>query len=221
VLAIGEEVMNHRHSTGRLVHLFVALIAVALCTPGLVLDSLAQPASGEETVTIEFRPMGAASGDHPLVFSFHGRELEEPLWLISTDKELPPLAPGEEFLRSVIETNGAGTPEDLLALWNPEERPAVFAELSDEQAFAMNRSFYRSLEQAGILAELHYGTFTIFVVVHAGATIEEHIQLYPVLRSAEGYFLSNQLQEDPVLQFVFLVYEDRLAEARARARGAS
>ena len=26
----------------------------------------------------------------------------------------------------------AGTPEDLLALWNPEERPAVFAELSDE-----------------------------------------------------------------------------------------
>jgi len=215
--------MTHRHPEDRIAlsARVVVLLAAAACMPALSLESLAQPPSGEETVTVEFRPMGAESGDHPFVFSFHGKQLERPLWLIPADKEGPPLTPGEEFLRSVIETNGTGAPEDLVALWNPEERPAVLAELGDEQAFARNRSFYRNVERAGILAELRYGDFTVFVVVHSGVAIEDHVQLYPVLRSGEGYFLSNRLQDDPVLQFVFLVYEDRLAEALAKTRGAS
>jgi hypothetical protein len=210
--------MSRRCWTTRFAKAFLVLLVLAGCM-ALVPDSFSQPAAGEETVTVEFLPAGAASRSHPFVFSFHGRQFDEPLWLISPDEETPSLAPGEEFLRSVIETNGAGTPDELLALWNPEERPEVFADLSDEQAFALNRSFYRNVERAGILAELHYGEFTIFVVLHSGATIEDHIQLYPVLRAAGGHFLTNRLQDDPVLQFVFLVYEDRLAETLTKKRG--
>lgn len=206
---------SHRRLRGVRLLIWVGLAAALGLTP----MSVAQPASGSNVVSVKFHPAITKDQGHPLVFSFHGKQNDPPLWFLPTPSSGPTLSDSESFLRTVFETNRSGTSENVLALWNPEERPDIFVKVNDAGSFAKNQAFYGEVKRAAILAELLYGDYTIFVVLHSGDLIEDYVQPYPVLRSNDGFFLTNGLEDDPMLQWIYLVYEDKLLTDPTTKRG--
>lgn len=163
----------------------------------------------ETRVTIEFYPKGEeAEKTNPIVLSFNGTVYTE-LPLLGTDQNLQD---AEKFLTKAIVVNRSDSLDEIAALWNPKERQALRSLASDPRLLDANRKFYSTISKSYLKAKIHYGTYVILVIKHLDTVSGVVWKDYPIKKIGSEYFLTNELQEDPVFQYLTTKYIRKLRE---------
>ena len=164
-----------------------------------------------ERITIEFYPTGESEKVNPVALSFSGKVYEN--LVLPDSPEKSNLTEDEAFLAKAIAINKSGTLEDVLSLWSPSERPGIRKVAEDPKIFEANQKFYGAIEKSSLKAKILYGTYTIYIVKHSGAS-GEILKDYPVKKVEGKYFLTNALKEDPVFQYLTTKYIKKLRELK-------
>ncbi len=182
---------------------WIALAAILLA-PGL-------PAAAQEgvgtTYSVELRPQGSTEGDGPAItVTFEGKLYEGDWWLSSIANEKRPLQADEQLIVDYLGVNRSGTAEDVLTLWQPEEREEVAQMVLDPQIFEANRSLFVDMTDSAFVAKLRYGAYTLFFIQHDSRGVGSRINAYPVKEIDGAFYVTNELQADPVFQYFTTAY---------------
>ncbi|MCP3935475.1 MAG: hypothetical protein GY708_08900, partial [Actinomycetia bacterium] len=157
---------------------------------------------GEEPVR-EDRP----SKQSPITLSFVGKVYDPAEARFDSGARR---TPDEEFIVRVDRVNREGSKEDILALWEPSERAEIAQDLDDPELFANNRLFYKKVKHSAFAFKAHYGPYIIFLVQNTNELIGEQMQIYPIRRTSNGYVLTNDLADDPMLEFFYHYHRERM-----------
>lgn len=131
----------------------------------------------------------------PVEFVFSGAKLSPSLDLLAQgvvkDTELRPI---QQFLQRMYKVNNEGGREDILAIWNPDERAGVKAEMTDE-LFNANRERFKAIAGMRLKMVMEYGSFYInFVEVDFGSS--KMVMKFPLTRVNGELYLTNRLNGD-------------------------
>jgi hypothetical protein len=174
----------------------------------LVLSAGFSAAQDASMIKVELYPEGQHT--NPAVLQMNGqRYANNPL--IPVPLESPNLSDDLKFLSHVISTNGNGTLEEVLKLWDSRERESIRKVASDPTLFEGNQKFYRNITASHLLAKVHYGTYQIFFVSHALGT-NTIVKEYPVVQEKDSLVLTNALQSDPVFAYLSTKYSQTLRQ---------
>ncbi len=197
---------------------------------GLVMTALvtvlaAWPAAGqaEEFVNLRFYPGEEPSRENrpsrqgPITLSFSGNLYEPAQARFSGGAQR---TPDEEFIIRVQRANREGSKEEILALWDPSERAEIAQDLDDSEMFSRNRLFYQSMKDSAFVLKARYGAYILFLVQNTNDLIGEQMQIYPVRRTGNGYVLTNELAEDPMVEFLYHFYRQRMQPLDGSGAGA-
>ena len=184
---------------------------VVLATLTIVLGAFAtaqENTGGQASVT--FYPPGPGPKINPITLTFRGRVYDKGAWLRRMTDQRQKLDADEEFLVRVIAANQKGTPAEILDLWDPAETKEIKSSLDNPQEVAKNSAFFRNIEDTALIAKVYYGQYLFMVVQHSGAMIKNVVQVYPIRISGNKFMLTNRLQDDAMLQFLFFVYGEQI-----------
>ncbi len=169
-----------------------------------------------ERLTVVLQAPGEQE-EHPMEIRFDAHRYRSVLWLkpAAPTDELPA---AERFLVRMLQANGQGTPEEVLALWSPEDRPEVRTLVSNEVLFNQNQRFFRNLSEAGLHMKVYYGAYVIFFVQYHSPGEVDSIQALPITRQGDEYFMTQALKADPVFAYLTTAYAKQLPiEERANS----
>jgi hypothetical protein len=185
-------------------------------------------ALGADTrIDVDFFPAQPdAEATRPVTFSFDGKLYGDGLWFSGVAGHEDTLEPDERFLLEVVRVNASGSPDEVVGLWAPGDREELRATVADAEMFGSNQAFFAKVADSAFLAKIAYGPYVVFMVRHTGSLMDDFVHMYPMVRQDDGYALTNVLQDDPVLRFLFFVYRERLerelaAETPTGAQAAS
>jgi hypothetical protein len=197
------------------------LVALSLALP-LAATAMASQEPAPEVRTVELFP-GSTDGppENPVTLTFRGRFFAEGGWLSRLEDTDAELTASQRFLASALETYRAGTLEEVLTLWLPEDRAGVSELFADPDIFRQNQAFYRRLLDTAFVGEMWYGpSYKLLFVQHTGSGFEDFIKVYPLIEVDGKLLLTNRLQADPVFVYFANAYKDSLPlQERAQGEG--
>lgn len=186
--------------TGPTLLLAMALAAWAPFTTAETFNNL-RFYPGEEP-TAENRP----SKRYPITLSFSGRIYEPELRIDGATR----LTPDEEFIRRVEQVNREGTREEILALWDPKEKAEIGRDLDDPALFNRNRMTYENRKSSAFVLKVRYGPYVLFLVQSENEMVGKQLQIYPIRETESDYVLTNDLADDPMLEFLYFLNRRRI-----------
>ncbi len=196
------------------------LVTTALLT---VLAAWPAAALAEEFINLRFYPGQEPSRENrpskqgPITLSFSGK-LYEPTQARFTGGARR--TPDEEFIVRVDRANREGSKEDILALWDANDRAEIAQDLDDPEMFSRNRLYYQSMKDSAFVLKAQYGAYILFLVQSTNDLIGEQMQVYPIRRTGSGFVLTNELADDPMLEFLYYFYRERMQPLDGSAAGA-
>ena len=191
------------------------LVAALAAWPGAML--------ADDFVNLRFYPgqdpirEGRPSKQGPITLSFAGKLYEPGKVRLDNDAALDP---DEKFIARVERANREGTKEEILALWDPKERAEIARDLDDPKMFSRNQLFYQSMKDSSFVLKARYGEYTLFLVQNDNELSGPQMQVYPIRRAGDGYMLTNDLADDPMLEFLYYYYRERMQPLNAPESGA-
>ena len=120
------------------------------------------------------------------------------------------LEPDEEFIVRVERANREGSKEEILALWDPNDRAEIAQDLDDPEMFSRNRLFYQSMVDSAFVLKVKYGAYILFLVQNTNKMLGPQMQVYPIRKTGSSYVLTNDLADDPMLEFFYFYYRERM-----------
>lgn len=185
----------------------LAVLTVLMLTMGALVA--AQEPAGQRA-SLSFYPPGPGPKINAITLTFTGRVYDRGAWLKRMAEQKQKLEADEEFLVRVIATNQNGSNTEILELWDPAEKTDIQSSLDNPQESEKNRALFRNIEDTALIAKVYYGQYLFFVVQHSGALIKNVVQVYPIRVSGNKYMLTNRLQDDAMLQFLYFVYGEQI-----------
>ncbi len=161
--------------------------------------------SGEQR--IEFRPEGDAGP--PIVLSFQGELYDESHWFSQLEGR-GGLGAAEAFVIRVVNTGRDGEPEDVVALWSPEDEAEIRASVSDASLWQRNQLMSQQMADSALRAKVRYGPYTLMFVQHSADTFEDFVNVYPLLERDGRFYLTAALKADPLYRFFVQYYSSQL-----------
>ena len=158
---------------------------------------------GEEP-TVESRP----TKRHPVTLSFSGKVYEPALRFTEAAR----LTPDEKFILRVEQINREGSKEEILALWHPNEKAEIGQDLADPELFARNRLLYEHVKNSAFVLKVLYGPYVLFLVQNDNELAGKQMQIYPIRETESGYVLTNDLADDPMLEFLYFLYRKHIGQ---------
>ena len=153
----------------------------------------AHQASAFEKKQVKYE--NAANAENKVYFEFNGEIFDSPLDLFE-DKEIkqPDVKKIYDFFRRFYAANKDGAKKDVLALWNPGERPQIEKDLNDE-AFSKNQARFKAMTGMKLKMIVDYGGFSI-CYIRMEFVGHKVVMKYPLILNEKGMFLSNNLNGD-------------------------
>lgn len=112
----------------------------------------------------------------------------------------------ERFVADYTAVLREGTVADAVPFWLPGEREDARATL--ESVWERQRALFAQVDSTRLFVALRYGSLRLLVVRHQRPEAEGLIAVYPLVRSGDGWALSNALQVDPMFQILYLTFLD-------------
>ncbi len=162
---------------------------------------LVSSANGSEfpNVQIEFEP--ESSPEEKVYFQFRGKLYEEGDTFVGlTQKSINgevTLLKIEKFLMDLVEVNKNGIPEDIVELWNKEERENISERMKNANVLKANSAYFKNIHSSQFLGIIRYGNYYLGCVAHHLNGLDAAIPtVYPMLQIESKYYLTNELTED-------------------------
>lgn len=191
---------------------FTLTMALSLAWPAPV---AARAGAFREDLVLELHPSGQAGGAHPVRVVFDGALHPEGVPLREGGRSVDGLEGARVTIERLTRAYAAGTLDDVLALWAPEDRDERRPHL--ERSFAWNQDVYREVERSLLLAEILYGDYHLLTVRHELAGGRVIVSTYPLVSRGGGYFLTQDLASDVVYQTLYLKLRETLVPGGSAA----
>ena len=99
--------------------------------------------------------------------------------------------------------------EAVLQLFAPTERDKT-KNVLDEQVLARNQAYYREVHVYELKAKIFYGSYFLMFVREAAGKAMPKVRIYPIIQIAGHFYMTNDLQDDPVFQYLAMKYAQSL-----------
>lgn len=125
--------------------------------------------------------------------------VEEAAW----DKSTP-----ESSYAGIYSANRAGSIEWMLATFDTASRGRVKAAMTEE-ALANNAKIFRLITEENVVERIEYGGYVILVNVSTLENGQTVPSINPMKKTADGWLLTNDLENDPILPMLLVMLNDR------------
>ena len=160
----------------------------------LVCSTITVHAKNDEVIT--FYANEDENSKPTISLSFIGHVYKDRPTIKSLEKKGRKLIASETFISDLIEANKTKSQNEVLMLWNPQERKKVKKLIFDQTLFSKNRNYYSMVKETRFLARIQYGKYLLFYVEHSISNIGPQQKLYPLVKVGEQYYSSNGLTSD-------------------------
>jgi hypothetical protein len=158
-----------------------------------------EPATSRET--IELHPPGGSAQAHSVSVSFDAVVYAKNGVGIEIGRSGK--SQEETFIATMLDVYRAGTIDDVLNLWLPEERAGkrTFLDSDGGKTFRRSQDFHKSISRVELRAKVLYGNVILLgVVCNRGATLTTLV--YPLVKRDGQYYMTDELSDDPVFGYL-------------------
>ncbi len=156
-------------------------------------------------VAIDYFPHGEVDQGYPIQLRFAAEHLPGGLPLEGREVGWS-AGTVEQHLTDYFSVLRVGSVEGALPFWRADEQAEARQTLAP--LFEQQRELFAQVSQSRLYSKLRYGRYLLVAVRHERPGAESLTAIYPLVDGGEGWALSNGLQDDPILQLIFLtLYE--------------